>query len=106
MPVDAGLIAHGARPRQPPRTTEINTPWAMRFAARLGESAQELLDTRVQPLLVHPSFLPGALENPCMFLSVYAIGLRIREASAVVHSSVDSLLPRPVHAGDCLTTGM
>ena len=106
MPVDGELIARGTRPRQSPRATEINTPWAMRFAAGLGESARELLDTRCQPLLVHPCFLPGALENPCMFLSVYAVGLESYEASAVVHSSVDSLLLRPLRAGDRLTTGM
>lgn len=105
MPVDAALIASGARPRQSPRSTEVNDPWTMRFAAGLGDGMPELLDTRLGPLLVHPCFMPGALENPSMFLSVYAVGVTNREASAVVHASIDSLLgPATLRSGDTLVT--
>ena len=98
MPVEASLIAAGTRPHQSPRSTDINGPWTMRFAAGLGETAPQFLDNRV-PLLAHPCFLQGALENPCMFLSVYAVGVTNKEASAVVHASIDSLLPAPFHPG-------
>ena len=104
MLVDASLIAANTRPRQSPRSTDINDPWLMRFAAGLGETAPQFLDNRV-PLLAHPCFLQGALENPCMFLSVYAVGVTNKEASAVVHASIDSLLPAPLRpAGSALAT--
>ena len=102
MPVDPALI-NSARPRQSPRSTHVNEPWTMRFAAGLGESAPHFLDNRVA-LLAHPCFLAGALENPCMFLSVYAVGVTNREASAVVHASIDSLFPAPLRPGSELST--
>ena len=102
MPVDPALVG-SARPRQSPRSTHVNEPWTMRFAAGLGESAPQFLDNR-GPLLAHPCFLAGALENPCMFLSVYAVGVTNREASAVVHASIDSLFPAPLRPGSELST--
>jgi hypothetical protein len=110
MPVEPTLVGT-ARPRQSPRRTHVSVPWAMRFAAGLGDdalagaTATELIDTRLGPrLLVHPCFLAGALENPLMFLSTYAVGLTRREASAVVHASVDSLFAAPLRPGAALSS--
>ena len=92
MPVVAGLIGTTS-PRQSPRRLRINEPWAMRFAAGIGEARPQFLDSRL-PLLVHPCFLPGAVENPCMFLSLFAVGLTSRDAHAVAHASIDCCFSR------------
>ena len=73
MPLDPAT-ALASPPHQSPRVARIHRHWSMRFAAGLGQIDAAFLDSRVTALRIHPVFLPGAIENPCMFLALYAAG--------------------------------
>lgn len=85
-----------------PRTQAIDARWLMAYAAALGETAAEYLDTlRPDGLLAHPLF-PVCYEWP---LAVEARAA-LPEAIAVrgVHATHDLRIHRPVRAGDRLST--
>lgn len=86
-----------------PSVHDIDARWLMAYAAALGETAPEYLDTtRAADLLAHPLF-PVCYEWPL------AVDLRSRivpEAVAVrgVHASHDLVIHRRPRAGDRLST--
>ena len=87
-----------------PRTQAIDARWLMAYAAALGESAAEYLDTlRPDGILAHPLF-PVCYEWPLAGEVRAAAALPEEIAVRGVHATHDLRIHRPVRAGDRLST--
>jgi acyl dehydratase len=86
-----------------PREHEIDARWLMAYAAALGETAPEYLDTtRPAGLLAHPLF-PVCYEWP-LALDVRATALSDEVALRGVHATHRLTVHRPLVAGERLST--
>jgi acyl dehydratase len=86
-----------------PREHEVDARWLMAYAAALGETAPEYLDTtRPHGILAHPLF-PVCYEWP-LALDVRAKALPDDVAVRGVHATHRLTLHRPPRAGDRLRT--
>ena len=86
-----------------PREHAVDARWLMAYAAALGETAPEYLDTsRPGGLLAHPLF-PVCYEWP-LALDVRAKALPDEVALRGVHATHRLTVHRPIRAGDRLST--
>jgi hypothetical protein len=86
-----------------PREHAVDARWLMAYAAALGETAPEYLDTaRPGGLLAHPLF-PVCYEWP-LALDVRARALPDEVALRGVHATHRLTVHRPIRAGDRLST--
>jgi acyl dehydratase len=99
MKMPAGLVGATAGPRH----HEIDARWLMAYAAALGESGPEYLDTtREQGLTAHPLF-PVCYEWP-LALDLRDATVSSAIADRSVHATHDLVLHRLPRAGDRLDT--
>jgi acyl dehydratase len=102
MPLSSRIVGKSGEPL----SHEIDARWTMAYAAALGDTQPEYLDTTARAdVLAHPLF-PVCFEWPAFLSSRHLPhgGMEPAEAVRGVHAGHDLILHRPLRAGTTVTT--